>query len=153
MRLRGRRMMPLGVILKNAWDYKYQIIGIIIVTTLLTMIYTLKAQIAVKELSIARISEEKGKLEEQTKEQAASIISLQLDIETQNRAVQTMKGEAAKLKESIAIADKENKERDKRIKELLNRIYTNKPIPDDAKGQINWLRERAIENFRRGEPL
>ena len=51
MRLRGRRMMPLGVILKNAWDYKYQIIGIIIVTTLLTMIYTLKAQIAVKELS------------------------------------------------------------------------------------------------------
>ncbi len=146
-------MITSAKFLRTLWDYKFEIIGVVVLTALITIIYTLKAQVALKESRITRLVAANATLQEQTKEQAASLISLELGVETQNKAVSLMKEESAKLKASIAKANMQNKEKEKQIKHLLSTIYQAKPLPEDAKGKIDWLRQRAIENFARREGL
>lgn len=144
-------MIPQVEVIKAAWERKGTLFLVLIILALAITIGILTFSNNTKDKTIASLNVDKGKLTSQLEDKSAQIDALRNSIDKQNRAVDAWKSESEKLKDRLHAVDAQNKKKEKEIQALLEKVKATKPIPDDSKGQIDWLRDRAIEFFGKGE--
>lgn len=140
-------------ILNLLWKNKYAVAGVIILSVILTILFMQHNTISSQKKSISELTIEKAKAEETVAEQNATIINLRSSINDQNNAIENYKKESTNLKSDLDKTAKANTQKDKQISDLLNKVHTDTPVPDDCKGQIDWMRQNALKYFVPKESL
>jgi len=108
------------------------------------IVYLLSVNNAAK-LKIDALSEEVGKQEVLLEIYDATVKDLNESIRIQNLAVEEYKKKSMDLSQKVKDVETQNATKDKALHEYITRFKTKQTIPDGAKEQIGWLRDRAIE--------
>lgn len=139
-------MDPITVALyigKFIWKYKY----VAVVAVLLAIIFFQHSSIQSKNEAITKLT---STIDRQTDENKALRANLKLAnnlIDKQNSSIDAYVAQASVLKNKLDALQTEYDAMDTSLHNQIKILLKNKPVPKDCPGAMDWLRDRAIEDY------
>jgi hypothetical protein len=122
------------------WLVKNPLVIVIAVLGTANLIQTFT--IVSKNVEIANLNLDVDKLENENTKLKSTIYTANTKIAEQNAAILIRVAKTKELEDKLALAKIANSELDQKVQDLLN---SETEAPQDSKGALNWLREKALE--------
>lgn len=140
-------LASVGKVFKFLWKYKeFVVIGL-----LLIVIYFMNSAIKDKVETISKKDVTIGTLTQEKKELQSDLNAANSMIDKQNSSIDEYLAQAEDLELRLGMLQKEYAIIDSSLRTQIKVLLKRKPIPKDCPGAMDWLRERAIEEYGSNE--
>lgn len=127
------------------WKYK----TVFLIALAIGIILFQRDQIANRDTTITELNQTIGKVEAERDQAKQDYDNAKFLVEAQNEAVEAYLDDAKQLQEKLATLSLEYSSMDEALNRKIRELTRKKPVPQDCPGVINWLKDRAIEDYSR----
>lgn len=125
------------------WRYK----TLFLIAAVLGIILFQHSQLEKKDTKITQLNQTIGTIKAERDQAKKDYDNAKFLVEAQNEAVEAYLDDAKKLQEKLATLTVEYSIMDETLNRKIRDLSRKKPVPKDCPGVINWLRDRAIEDY------